>query len=216
MRNSSQPLLWPHSAVILAGGLSSRMKQPKEGVLLSDGQPFLTHLLQTLKVICSQIIVVGECKGFNLASEPSVIHLHDQIGGKGPLSGIHAVLASQLDSCYLVVTCDQPLLTTPLLSQLTKQASHYKATVYSFDDNHVEPFPGCYPAQLFPLIEEAIEKHDYSLTRLLERTPAAINKIKLDIGSLPFIQSINTPEDLIRANKLYTEVFSEHDKVLEI
>lgn len=98
------------SAVILAGGQSSRMGQDKAQMLRPDGLTQLEYTRAQIKVLNPSTILVS---GSN--------SLPDVFKGLGPLAGIHAALET-LDAgdTLLVVPCDQPKLTPeallPLLS----------------------------------------------------------------------------------------------------
>jgi molybdopterin-guanine dinucleotide biosynthesis protein A len=46
------------SAIVLMGGKSSRMGQPK-ALLLFDGEPLIAHIVRTLKSLFGDIVVVA-------------------------------------------------------------------------------------------------------------------------------------------------------------
>ena len=56
--NNAAPTL-SHSAIILAGGRSSRMGRPK-ALLMFDGEPLIAHVVRMLQQSFTEIIVVAE------------------------------------------------------------------------------------------------------------------------------------------------------------
>lgn len=54
---------WPHTGAILCGGKSSRMKQPKAGILLSSGITLIEHVYLALKDVCREVVLVGHGEG---------------------------------------------------------------------------------------------------------------------------------------------------------
>jgi molybdopterin-guanine dinucleotide biosynthesis protein A len=179
------------TGVILAGGQSSRMGQPKEGILLRDGRPMMTHVLGALQAVCEQIAVVGECRGF--AVTEGILHLPDRHPGLGPMAGLETILASGLDERYLIITCDQPALTPALLGQLLAEAS--PGSVAVFDTDPLSPFPGCYPSEWLTRVTKAIAQEEYSPRRLLE-ADLALRKVALPADESWRVQSVNIPAEL--------------------
>src|SRR3989338_1209190 len=72
----------------------------------------------------------------------------------GPLGGIETLLSSNLDTEYLVVACDQPLLTVELLQKLAKSTPSSNIRLFTFESfSDINPFPGIYPSSLLPHIK---------------------------------------------------------------
>lgn len=79
-------------AVLLAGGRSSRMGQPKAW-LDWGGKPLLTHLVELVHLSCTHIVVVG-APGQPLPDLPRATRVDDppEHLGMGPLVGLHTGL----------------------------------------------------------------------------------------------------------------------------
>lgn len=106
---TQQPATAPfYSAIILAGGKSSRMGQDK-ALLTLGGETQLSRTVALAKAAgCDQILISRNQAGF----------IHDIYPDCGPLSGIQAALLHvQAPSC-LVLTIDTPLLNAQLIQQL--------------------------------------------------------------------------------------------------
>lgn len=182
------------TSAILAGGQSSRMGQPKEGVTMWDGRPMMAHMLDALRPVSSKVIIVGQCKGFSIPAEPDIIHLQDRHPGHGPLSALDALLASGLDHRYLVVSCDQPLLDPGLLKQLVGTVGGF-AFFKTESGIRLDPFPGIYPSWLLPAVENALKHQVLSIRDLIDRQ--APRWVPLQEDELSHFANVNTPDALL-------------------
>ena len=185
---------WPHTGVILAGGQSRRMGQPKEGVVLWDGRPMIAHIIDVLRAVCRRVVVVGECRGFVFPSSGDISQLSDVHPGQGPLAGIETMLASGLDDRYLIIACDQPLLTSSLLHLLTRRPAPVPRVFRAAPGQPLCPFPGVYPTGWLPAVQDALARDARSVCRLLVETSCML--IPLPSTERFRLQSLNTPDEV--------------------
>ncbi len=115
------------------------MGRPKASLPLPGGRTMIETVAETLAAVCRSVVIVGST---DPASEgPPLRQIADLRPGQGPLAGIEALLASGLDTEYLVCPCDVPLVTAELLERLTAPGSSH-ATVLRFDDEDAfRPLP---------------------------------------------------------------------------
>lgn len=110
-------------AVILAGGRSSRMGQPKPW-LPWRGQPLLTHLVELVASVCNHPIVVVGAAGQELPPlHPSAVRVDDpsEYEQGGPLVGLFTglgVLAAHRTDIAFLGACDNLFLTADHLRLL--------------------------------------------------------------------------------------------------
>ena len=185
-----------HSSVIgavLAGGISRRMGRPKADIPLGDGRSMIAHVIEQMKKVCPEVVVVG---GPPVSIE-GVRHLPDTTPGLGPLGGLHTLLGSGLANAYLIAACDQPFL-TPEIGHLLLAGDPAVAHLFRPIPNRlIDPFPGYYPAAL---LHEALNNSDAlargarSMQRFIQTIP--VTWIPLPASLRPCIKSLNTPEDL--------------------
>ena len=184
----------PCVGAVLAGGQSRRMGSPKEAVRLPAGTFMIEPVLRALQECCSSVVVVGACDGYNLSGWQNVLHVTDLRPGMGPLSGIEALLASRLADGYVVAACDQPGLTSALLSRLPGDI------IGRFFENPAgacfHPLPGYYPATWLPATRRAIDEGRLSLRALIESQE--IVRVPLLPGEEELLQSLNTPQEVER------------------
>lgn len=174
---------------ILAGGQSRRMGAPKEGVLLG-GRPMIEHVLSALNSVCAQVVIVGECRGYENNRMP---RLPDLRPGLGPLAGIEAVLRSGLGTGYLIAACDQPFLTPELLRRLLGEAEEPKC-FREEGGAGFHPFPCYFPASWLPRVEAALEAGKLSMRGLLGTDHPTWPLVSTEEAAL--LRSMNRPEDL--------------------
>ncbi len=187
------------TSAIFAGGQSTRMGKPKEGMLLWDKRPMIDHVIEALRPLSDQIVIVGSCQGYSLPEDPQLKQIPDLHPGHGPLSALEALLASGLDEAYLVVSCDQPVLQSETLTQLIKQdrLSFFR----SESGQELDPFPGLYPAWLLPSVEEALSQQHYALRPFLRQHP--IHWVPLPDERIVELSNANTPESLLDIERLH-------------
>ena len=74
------------TAIVLAGGRSSRMGTPK-ALLLFDGEPLIVHVVATLRRLFAEVVVVA-APGQSLPSMPVTL-VRDEVEYQGPVGGIY-------------------------------------------------------------------------------------------------------------------------------
>ncbi|MEK7285764.1 MAG: molybdenum cofactor guanylyltransferase [Nitrospirota bacterium] len=183
------------TGAILSGGLSTRMGQPKEGILLSDGRPMIAHVMAPLLEVCEKIVIIGNCRGVNLPSLPQLIALPDEAPGMGPLYAIATLLKSEIDlHGYMVTACDQPFLTAALLRRLIRAESIGPCIFQRSVSTMLTPLPGYYPACWLPEIQKQLLLGERSLCRAIQNSTPSF--LPLSDTEEPLLRNINTPDDL--------------------
>lgn len=113
-------------AVVLAGGLSSRMGTSK-ALLPWRGKPLLLHIVAILREVCDQPIVVVAQTGQELPPlPPEVVVAYDppEFDHGGPLVGLFAglsVLAAHRAELAYLGACDTPFLTADYVRLLVRR-----------------------------------------------------------------------------------------------
>lgn len=144
-------------AIVLAGGASSRLGQPKQLVTV-DGESLLRRTVRlALESDCSPVVAVLGFRSAEMERELAglaaliTIHEHWAEGMGTSLShGMKSLLSEQpAPGHVLVLVCDQPLLDrSHLLSLLEKQRSGSPATASFY--NGSPGVPAVFAARYFP------------------------------------------------------------------
>lgn len=189
----------PAIGAILAGGRSRRMGRPKEGVVLWDGRPMIEHVVDAMRAVCSQVVIVGACRGWT--PEPPVIRLDDRQPDLGPLGGIETLLSSGLADRYLVVGCDQPLLTPPMLRLLLDPPEPDGPCFLRAEDGvELDPLPGYFPAAWVSVARAALQQGRLGLRDAIRRERSGW--VMLSEALRRGVESVNTPTEVVRAAPL--------------
>ena len=130
------------SAAILAGGRARRYGGRDKGALLVDGRSIRERQMTELAPLTHDILIVGsggalqrderESAGTRCRSVP------DRVPDSGPLGGLHTALSEALFDTTVVIACDMPYVTAPLLLQLAALAQDADVAVPRTDR-------GCHP-----------------------------------------------------------------------
>jgi len=120
------------SAVVLAGGQSSRMGGVDKGLVEFDGRKMVEWSLDAARPIVSRLLI--SCNRNITDYMPladSVVC--DRISGSlGPLAGVHAAMEVVETHALLVLPCDTPLITVGLLEKLIASAVESPGSIIYF------------------------------------------------------------------------------------
>lgn len=188
-----------NSAIILAGGKSSRMGYNKELIII-DEKRIVNHQIETLHRTFDEIIVVTKNK--ELYSDFDCKVVNDIIEYKGPLGGIHAGLLASTSRYAYVIACDMPVINTNYINFMKKRLYQEEVdgcmTMYG---DHIEPFNAFYSSNMIKEIEEYIQGGGYSIYSLVKALKFSFVKEKVARRFSPnwdmFI-NFNTREDICK------------------
>ncbi|MDR1302691.1 MAG: molybdenum cofactor guanylyltransferase [Treponema sp.] len=153
------------SALILAGGRGSRLGYDKKKLEL-EGEPVLAGLITKLGALFSEILVSSN----EPVDHAGVLVLKDQIG-KGPLAGIYQGLKVCRSEYLYVLACDMPFISLAYIRYM-QDLIHLKpvdACVARRGDGLYEPFNSFFNQSCSEPIYEALVRHEYKISPLLDR-----------------------------------------------
>jgi len=184
-------IVQPPLVGILAGGAGRRMGGTDKARLVSPGGE---HLLPRLLRVCRELslpaVVVGG------TAPEGVLALSDVPKGIGPIGGLNALLAHAGGRPALLLACDLPYLSAPLLGRLAHAAS--TSPVLAARDPETgkwQPMFARYAsAVVLPALQRAIAEGVRSLQTFL-RTQA-VEELALDELERAQLRDWDTPDDL--------------------
>ncbi len=186
------------SAVILAGGQSTRMGFDKQFLELNN-QNIISYLSNELSNIFDDIIVIsntlkdGYYKNFRVVS--------DVIKEKGPLSGIHSGLLSAHSEYVYFIACDMPNINLDYIQHLInsiKDVSNNPLAIVTRYKNWIEPFNSFYHKDLIPKIEDHLLSNR-SIFALIKKVESLLIDEKIARDYAPdwsMFTNLNTIEDV--------------------
>src|SRR5829696_8094778 len=218
-RNDSPLLHSPLSAAALAGGQSRRMGTDKALLpLVAQGKPMLGVVLERLSAVSDDVFVVANDQARYSALAARVVP--DLRPDVGALGGIQAAIASAAHDYCLVVACDMPFLSLPLLRRMANEPRDYDVLVplipgesrQRSDGLVFQTLHAVYSKECLPLIEKRIVEGKKQVVAFFEE----VRVRTLDVAELsrwdPDLRSFfnaNTPEALRAAAQVMSEAEPE-------
>ncbi|WP_316634570.1 molybdenum cofactor guanylyltransferase [uncultured Flavobacterium sp.] len=175
---------------ILCGGKSSRM-QSEKGLVLFQDKPFIEHIIQAILPITDKIILITATKEYDYLPYQKI---PDIILDKGPLGGIYTALSYSESEFNLILSCDIPLISTQLLSELiSKHNDEAEITVFA-SESRLHPLIGIYSKKVVPVIKSAIDNEELKMMDLLAKIPHQI--ITIEESENFHLTNINSVDEL--------------------
>jgi molybdopterin-guanine dinucleotide biosynthesis protein A len=179
------------TAVLLAGGKSSRMGQDKAGLVI-EGMLLWRRQLATLEATgASEILISGRAGG--PYSESSFRIVEDAEPGLGPIGGVATAMAYAQYPLVLVLAIDLPRMTSAYLQALLS-----RAPVVPRRADRFEPLAAIYSKSCLEVFQRRVARRHFSLQsaihELIERGDMSAHDVPAAEASL--FDNLNTPEDL--------------------
>lgn len=149
-------------AIILAGGDSKRLGQPK-ALLAFCGSSLIEFMVNRLGLYFQEITVVTDCQDQLRGLQVRLISDLLTIKEKSPLRGIHAGLSASDLPYQFVAACDMPLLNLELIRYMSEFAPYYDAVVPRID-KYFQPLHAFYSRSCIDKIEQRVKQGRYKVT----------------------------------------------------
>jgi molybdopterin-guanine dinucleotide biosynthesis protein A len=182
------------SAVVLAGGRSSRMGTSK-ALLLFDGQPLIVHVVATLKRLFGDVVVVAS-PGQDLPSLPVTL-VSDEVAYQGPVGGLCYGLKAATGELCFVTACDSAFLSPALISHLVGRSAGCDVVVPHWQ-GRFQPLHAVYRRSVLPLLEDQLARGELRPVSLFDR----VRTLRIDEEEIRRFDSegasffnMNTPAD---------------------
>lgn len=176
------------SALILSGGLSSRMGEEKR-LIHYHGKTQEQYLFDLLKPYCSEVYI-----SINQYQTTDLPHIQDvDLPIKSPILGIFSAFMQNPNTAWLVVACDMPFVNEKTIEFLLQHRNADKyATAFENPDEHFpEPLLTIYEPKIYPNLQEAVNQGKKSPLKILQSLDIALIK---DFD-FQWIENINTVEE---------------------
>lgn len=190
------------TAIILAGGKSSRMGTDKALIKVNDDN-MLESAVRALDGGFSELIVSANNKSYDSLGIKTV---SDIFPGRGPLAGIHACLLASGNDLNFVVPCDMPFIDVKLALYMVELADGFDVVVPKIGD-YYEPLFAVYNKSCLPAIEAHLKAGRNKVTMLYTNSELKIRNVtKAEIEKFGHSENIffnvNTPVDLEKAKNM--------------
>ena len=179
---------------MLAGGMSRRMGRDK--LLLDvDGQTLLESAVARFTDEFDEVFVsVADAGKYPEVTARRVVDIRV---GAGPLSGLHAALATIPGDGIFLVAADLPHSSPAAAKRIIELCGDKEACIIRLPDGKIEPLFGYYRKSLLWRCEDAIDSGDYRMSEIVLKADTMFIKPE-ELGGLwneKMIFNINFPED---------------------
>lgn len=189
-------------AVILAGGDSKRLGQPK-ALLDFCGYTIIEVMIENLSSFFQELTIITDrpdlYSGLNVRLKEDLI----VVQGKSPLRGIHAGLSSSNLPFQFISACDMPFLNLDLINYMYEFAPDYDAVVPRIG-SYFQPLHAFYSRNCVPVIERQLGKERFKITEFYKHLKVRYIEegeiLRFDPNQESFM-NINTWSDYERALK---------------
>lgn len=187
-RRRTRALCAGYSAVILAGGKSTRMGKNKAELEL-DGMSFAEYQVAKLRDLGFRDVILS---GYEkpVCGARAVGDVYPE---KGPLGGIYAGLcAAENESCF-VISVDAPLCPADTIAALLSAHGASAAPVTVLEHGRqLEPLIGVYSRSISPLAGQLLRSGSSAVMRLLDSVDFSVYDYTGDPAA---VGNCNTPEE---------------------
>jgi molybdopterin-guanine dinucleotide biosynthesis protein A len=182
------------SAVVLAGGQSTRMGRPKADIEVG-GIPLWRRQVDLVAGLNPSKLMISVGEGWMPADGRWTV-VRDRVPGLGPLGGIQAALGSMSADFLLVLAVDMPSMSRGFLERLIKLAG--TKGVVPEENGAYEGLAAIYPGSIGPIVDEALGREDRSLQSMIRRAIAErlVEALPIAEQEKPLFRNVNSPADL--------------------
>jgi len=151
------------TAIILAGGKSTRMKTDK-GLIYFGNKTLIEHVIESIKKMTDRIIIITTNPAYEKFGFPC---FPDVFKDKGALGGIYSGLIHSHTQKNLFVGCDMPFLSEKLLNFLVNNCGEEDVLLTNHRDK-AEPLCSVYDKNCITHIRSLLEKNQLKITTAIE------------------------------------------------
>jgi molybdopterin-guanine dinucleotide biosynthesis protein A len=201
------------SAIVLAGGLSSRLGQDK-GLKRLANRPLVRYVLDTIKGLADETFVVvsskAQAKDYEDVVDPDTQVLIDSSNMRSPLVGASTGFELAHGSYSVVLSNDVPFVSRAVLSLMFELSVGKSAVIPRWPDGYIEPLQAVYRTELAgPAAKEALNEGKLRMQAMVDKlqgvrfvSTLVLNQLDHELRTF---FNVNTSSDLRKA-----EIMLEH------
>ncbi|NJD77440.1 MAG: molybdenum cofactor guanylyltransferase [Candidatus Methanoperedens sp.] len=192
-----------HCALILAGGMGSRLGYQEKALIDINGRPLISLVIEALEKTVDDVIISvrdGEQGELIDSRIPGYRFAYDDYKNCGPLAGILSGLSACGGEYCFVAACDMPFINEKSVRLLFRKCDGFDAALPRWDDGSLEPLHAVYKCE--PMVREtrkAIESGETVILAPVFRLNVnyvSMEDIKNYDPELRTFMNVNTYEDI--------------------
>jgi molybdenum cofactor guanylyltransferase/molybdopterin-guanine dinucleotide biosynthesis protein MobB len=186
------------TAVILAGGESSRLHYRDKGLLRLNDKPLIRYVIDTVEAMASEVMISANRNQERYQNTTGKLVVGDKIGGfQGPLAGIHQALMTASTPYVLILPCDCPFIEPQVIAGLMDNIGDHDIAV-ACDARGMQPTFALLRRELAESIRTFLEQGQRKLGLWYQQH--RLNKVYFP-NSTAFV-NINTAADYARHTRI--------------
>jgi len=198
------------SAIVLAGGVSSRFGEDK-GLVKLAGKPLLRHVVDSVRSIVDETVIVTSSairvEKYKKHVPANVRFVVDKCKSNGPLIGTLTGLEATHSEYTLTLPFDTPFVSREIISLLFELCIGRSAAIPRWPNGQIEPLHAVYCVETARLAaQSAVTEGRLDMRGMIERMRAVrfISTLVIEEldSELKSFFNINTPLDLKKAESM--------------
>ena len=185
--------------VVLCGGRSSRMGQPKAWLHIGD-EVLLQRVVRILREVVEPVVVVA-APGQEVPELPVGVEMvRDSVEGRGPLQGLATgltALTGKVDAVYLS-SCDAPFLHAAFVRRMVNLLDEASSIAVPHIGDYHHPLASVYRVSVLDAVNSLLAANRMRPVFLFDAVPTRIvlapELIDID-PTFESLRNINTPEE---------------------
>jgi molybdopterin-guanine dinucleotide biosynthesis protein A len=172
-----------------------------KALLHYEGVPLVRRAAERARCVTDEVFVcANDPELYSFLGMPVI---QDRFPGCGPLAGLHAALYATRRKHVLLLACDLPNVTGPLLTVLAASATGFDAVIPVTSDGCQHPLCAVYSRSCLSAVEQNLQRGRFRMLDLFENTPLRVRL--LPSNEIHFHDSLfdnlNTPDDLKKSSR---------------
>lgn len=160
-----------------------------KALLQFQGVPLISHVARAVREAAGSVVLVGNPERYGFLGYPV---LRDRLPRRGPLGGIYTALRASTTDWNLVVACDMPGISTPVLTALLDRAAQSTRPCVTAQGSTGEPEPLCavYHRGCLPVLAQALRDKRFKMKDLVRELDA-----EAQVVEPVALANVNTPAE---------------------
>jgi molybdenum cofactor guanylyltransferase len=182
------------AAFVLVGGRSSRMGQDK-ALLEFQGSTLAARIAECVRGVAGNVTLIGPPDRYR---DLGYTVIADRAANCGPLGGVYTALLASRAEWNLMIACDMPFVTAPLLEELFATAESGASTVDCIvpvtAESALDPLCAVYHRRCARAAQQAIERNIFKMHDFV----SSLRLLKHAVADSAPLANINTPAEWSR------------------
>lgn len=194
----------PCTGVILAGGQSKRLGGQNKAFIRIGGRRIIDRILEVYTRLFDQIVLVTNDPAAYMDVDALIVSDHYAL--RSSLNGLHAGLFAAAHEYAFVTACDTPFVMEALIACLLDHIDPHADLIIPSTASGYEPMFAIYKKTCLPAMVWQLERDLLKIQGLFRKVRVK-SVIEADLRAadpeLISFFNINTPEDLIQAERIH-------------